>query len=406
MKKTPLFTFLLVCTLNLFSQTSFEKGYFINNSGEKIECLIKNLDLLNNPKSFVYKLTKDSSENIATISNVKEFEIYKISKYERHTVKIDRSSENSNELSLTRKVKFTDEQLFLKVLLKGKASLYKYSEPGLLRFFYEIDDIKQLVFKSFLSSDRFTIKKNERYKQQILDNLKCSDIKENRIKKLEYKSSKLVKLFEDYNNCENANFVNYIKENTKKYKAQFNLSLNANVNLLGFSISELGFSASFNNKLALSLGVEAEYVLGFNNNKWAIVINPNYLSYSSMYDDLTDRITKADNSATINYSTIDVPIGIRHYIYLNDKSKFFVNTFLVSNFTMKSEIRSIGTNVNKPLNYDIETDMNYAFGVGYKYNNKFSIELRTYTARDLLNQFASKESSFNSTSVILGYTIF
>lgn len=406
MKKTIVLIFFLINYINYYSQTSFEKGYFIKNSGEKIECLIKNLDLLYNPKSIVYKLTKNSSEKKATINDVKEFEIYKISKYQRHTVKMDRSSENSVDLSLTRRVEFNEEQLFLKVLLEGKASLFEYSESGLLRFFYKIENVEQLVFKSYLSSDRFTIKKNERYKQQILDNLKCSDIKENRIKKLEYKSSKLIKLFEDYNNCENATFVNYIKKNTKKSTSQFNLSLNANANFLGFSISQPGFNESFNSKIALGFGVEAEYVMGFNNNKWAIVVNPSYLSYSSEYNDLTERITEADNSATINYTAIDIPIGVRYYMYLNDNSKFFVNTFLVPNFTMESEIRSIGTIVNRPLNFDIKTNINYAFGVGYKYNNKFSVELRSYSVRDLISNFITIGSSFNATSIILSYTIF
>lgn len=406
MKNTPLFTFLLVCTLNLFSQTSFEKGYFINNSGEQIECLIKNLDLLYNPKSFIYKLTKNSSENKASITDVKEFGIYKISKYRRYNVKIDRSSENSDELSLTRSAEFNNDQLFLKVLLEGKASLYEYSESGLFRFFYKIDNVEQLIFKSYLSKDRFTIKRNERYKQQIVENLKCSDIKENRVKNLKYNSSSLIKLFEDYNKCKNTAFVNYTKNNTKKSDSQFNLSLNVSTNFLGFSILQAGFDEKFNDKVGLSFGVEAEYIMGFNNNKWAFVINPNYLTYSSIYNDLNERVTKADNSATINYSAIDIPIGMRHYMYLNNKSKFFINAFLVPNFTMKSKIRSINDVVNIRLDYDIKTDVNYAIGMGYKYNNKFSIELRTYTARDLINNFVTVESSLNSTSIVLGYTFF
>ncbi|WP_298764295.1 outer membrane beta-barrel protein [uncultured Polaribacter sp.] len=406
MKKIIFITLINFYSISFYCQNSFEKGYFINNSDERIECYIKHLDLLYNPDNIIYKLSLNGKKNTATIENVKEFEIYKISKYERHTVKIDRSSENYKELSLNKKVKFTDEQLFLKVLIKGKASLYKYAEPGLLRFFYKTENIEQLVFKSYSSADRFTIKKNERFKQQILNNLKCSDIKKNRVIKLEYKSSKLIKLFEDYNNCENATFVNYTKENTKKSKAQFNLGINANANFFGFSISQPRFNESFDNKIALGFGVEAEYVMGFNNNKWAIVVNPSYLSYSSMYNDLTERITEADNSATINYSAIDIPIGLRYYMYLNDKSKFFVNSFYVPNFTMESEIRSIAAIVNRPLNFDIKTNINYAFGVGYKYNNKLSVELRYYSARDLTTNFVTIESSFNATSIILSYNIF
>ena len=45
-----------IISLKGFSQIKFENGYFINNSDEKIECLIKNKDWDDNPVKFNYKL--------------------------------------------------------------------------------------------------------------------------------------------------------------------------------------------------------------------------------------------------------------------------------------------------------------------------------------------------------------
>ena len=85
------FLLFLIITLHFsgYSQISFVKGYFIKNSGEKIECFIKNIDWKDNPTQFNYKLSKDDDQKEATIEAVKEFGIYDIVKYQRYTVDID-----------------------------------------------------------------------------------------------------------------------------------------------------------------------------------------------------------------------------------------------------------------------------------------------------------------------------
>ncbi len=401
MKKKILLTLFVIYSFNFYAQTSFEKGYFIKNSGEKIECLIKNLDLLNNPKSFTYKTSENSKEIKAFIDDVELFEIYNVSKYERHTVAIDRSSEQTNKLSLTRKVKFNTEQLFLKLLVEGKASLYYYSEPNLSRFFYSNNDdkVRQLVYKSYLTESG-DIKKNQRFRQQLLDNFYCKNT--NKIKTLRYRKSDLSDFFIDYNICVASNFTDYTFKNIKTSKSQFNLNVRAGFNVLSFEIKNI----TFETKTVPRFGLELEYIMGFNNNKWAFIIEPSYFNYSSRYNDTTERITDANNSAVINYSAIDLPLGLRHYMFLNNNSKLFINGAIVPNLTLKSEIRSINKNVNNPLDFDGESDINYALGLGYKYKDKFSVELRYSTVRDLINQFATIDSSLGSTALILGYTLF
>jgi hypothetical protein len=44
MKKQLLLLLCLVFTANAYTQIVFEKGYYINNANEKVECLIKNID--------------------------------------------------------------------------------------------------------------------------------------------------------------------------------------------------------------------------------------------------------------------------------------------------------------------------------------------------------------------------
>lgn len=44
--------FITLLTINCYSQISYEKGYYIDNSGQKTECLIKNNDWLRDPTDF------------------------------------------------------------------------------------------------------------------------------------------------------------------------------------------------------------------------------------------------------------------------------------------------------------------------------------------------------------------
>lgn len=117
---------IMIISFNAIAQISFEKGYFISNNNQKIECLIKNMDWKDNPTKFLYKLEEDQNSKTATIQTVKEFGINNVSKYVRFSVSIDRSSENINELSDSRSPIFNNEILFLKTLVEAKASLYYY----------------------------------------------------------------------------------------------------------------------------------------------------------------------------------------------------------------------------------------------------------------------------------------
>ncbi|MGB8705710.1 MAG: hypothetical protein WCD31_11825 [Gillisia sp.] len=135
MKKSLISLFLLVISFSSYSQVSFEDGYYITNSNQKINCQIKNIDWIDTPTEFEYRLSKDATPKTLTIDSVKEFGIDNESRYERFTVDIDRSAEKTENLSENKNPEFKQEQLFLKLLIKGKASLYVYKDHGLWRFF-------------------------------------------------------------------------------------------------------------------------------------------------------------------------------------------------------------------------------------------------------------------------------
>jgi len=193
MKKRILIVLLTTLSFNSYSQIEFEKGYLIDNSGKRTDCFIQNMDWKNNPDKFEYKLTGNSELKIGTIKTIKEFTISNTLKYKRFLVEIDKSSSQINKLTNSKKPEFKEETLFLKSLLEGKANLYFYEGNNLTRYFYSVDnsDVKQLIYKSYRTSDN-KVEKNNSYKQQLWVDLNCKDIVLNDAKNTDYRKGDLL----------------------------------------------------------------------------------------------------------------------------------------------------------------------------------------------------------------------
>jgi hypothetical protein len=407
-KNVALILIILAFSLKGYSQIIFEKGYFINNSNQKIDCLIKNNDWKNNPETFEYKLSENSEPAIADVKSAKEFGIYSISKYIRSTVKIDKSKENLDDLSYDKEPTYVEEVLFLKVLVEGKSNLYYYVNGNLQRFYYNTDSsaIEPLVYKKYLVSEN-VVEENNQFKRQLWADLKCPTIGINKVENLHYKKNSILNFFMEYNKCSNSNFTRY---DGKVKKDLVNLTLRAHLNNSSAYIRNTAYTrnstADFGSKSTLGFGIEAEYIFPFNKNKWSIFVEPTYQNFKA--EIITDDFFVATKKliSNINYSSIEVPLGIRHYLFLNKNSKLFINASYVFDFNLKSSIeirRDDNTYYNSLL---VNTLNNTSFGVGYKFKDKYSIETRYQTSRTLLSDYLFWDSSYTTASLIFGYSFF
>lgn len=407
MKKRILFILITILSLNCYSQISFEKGYYIDNTNQKINCLIKNIDWKNNPIKFEYKLSENSESKIATIKTIKEFGIDNISKYIRSTINIDRSSENINNLSNDKNPIFKEEELFLKVLVEGKATLYQYIDSNLKRYFYnkENSNIEQLIFKRYKTTEN-KIGENNRFKQQLWNDLKCPNFKMSKIENLDYKKSMLTNFFVEYNNCNNQEYVNYEE---KQKRDLFNLTIRPRINNSSLTIQNFvsnSRNTDFENKISFGFGVEVEFILPFNKNKWAIAIEPTYQNFKAEKTTNVNNVSGGMLIANVDYSSIEVPIGLRHYFFLNNNSKIFINASYIFDLSSKSSIeftRNDGSNLNS---LEVETRNNLAMGIGYKHNDKYSLEVRFQTNREILGNYSFWSSRYKTLSIIFGYSLF
>ena len=407
--KNYLFTlFIFILSFNCYSQVKFEKGFFINNDDQKTECLIKNMDWLDNPTEFKMKLSENNEVKTISVDNIKELTIYNISKYIKKNVKIDKSSSNLQQLSHNKNPVFTDELLMLKVLVEGKASLYYYESENLKRFFFKINDnkIEQLVFKSYLLADNSSKKNNNYFRQQLWNNLKCKDILITDVKDIDYKQKDLVNLFIDYNKCSNSEVVSFYG---KKQKDLFNLSIRPRINNSSVNLqhtSSIYGDINFDDKLNFGIGIEAEYILPFNKNKWSIIAEPTFHDYKAELTTETKNVSGGELTVNLDYKSIDIPIGFRYYFFLNENSKIFTDFSYLINFNLNSSFelsRMDGSNLDT---LNIRTSNNVAVGLGYNFSDKYSIELRYHSKRNLLNNNISWNSEYENLSIVMGYSFF
>ncbi len=404
--KTLILTLLTFVTIESYSQIDFEKGYFIDESNQRTECLIKNVDWYYNPTGFDYKLTPDGPVEEADIQSVKEFGIGDLTRYVRADVKIDYSGNSINELSTNKNPEFKQELLFLKVLIDGEASLFLYNGTNITRFFYKMkdSDINQLIYKQYLVDDGYA--HNYTFRQQLYADMKCKTMEERDFTAIKYVENDLKRVFTKFNSCTNSDYISFYE--TKQLKDFFNLSLRPGVTMgkLSMENSESSLkNTDFGNSLSFRLGAEAEFLLSSNKNKWGIIAEPTYRYYKAEQTS-ESSLSGGVLISKVDYKSIELPVGVRHYFYLNDQSKLFANIVYVFDFAFNSSLKNTRNDGSIASTLELKSRGNFAFGAGYKYQDRYSIEIRYNTNRDTMSNYVVWNSEYSSLNVIFGISLF
>ena len=399
-------TLAALLSLQSHAQITFEKGYFVNESDQKIDCLIKNVDWRNNPSVFQYKLSEAAPVEEAKIDGIKEFGIYGYSKYVRYSVKIDISGNQIDELSHERNPVFDEETLFLKVLIEGKASLYLYQDKSITRFFYKVDTsaVTQLVYRRYLANSN-KIVENNLYKQQLLTELKCQGITVNDVTRIGYFEKDLERFFSKFNICTGSE--NEIFE-TKK-RDYFNLALKAGVNLSSLSIDNSISNlrdTNFGSNINYRFGVEAEIILPFNKNKWAIITEPSYQYFNSEKSEEYSLLVGGKLISKVDYQSIQIPVGLRYSIFLKSGFKIFLIVSYIMNLSNNSSITFNREDGSLVSSLDIKPTKNVSLGIGCTLKEKLSFEVRYQSNINLLGNYSYWFSSYKNLSIMLGYKLF
>ena len=405
-------TFLLLfSSATIFGQINFEPGYIINNANNRKEGFIKNMDWVNSPSEILFKLRLDDKEIVTyKIENLKEFGIGDFVKYKKFNVQLDMSANSLAKMSYQKEPEFEIKTLLLKQLVGGAANLFIYEGLGLTRFFYNLEnsmEIVPLIFKKYMINNN-QVGENSEFRSHLFYNFKCEGIDADDSRKLKYDKKNLTEFFQKYNNCMGYNVVIYNKNAAKdvfKLKAKVGIaSFNAETDFKGSFFSPDIYSATLSTEYNLRIGVELEYILPFNKNKWSVYIDPAYQSYkgSGSNNRIFGQVIEREfvNEIEANYRFIDVPIGVRHYMFLNENSKLFVGVAYAFGFNFGGEVTFSESN-----DLEINSTANANFGLGYEFKNKYSFEFRYATNRNITNFGSDISTNYSGVCVIFGYLI-
>jgi len=401
--KSKLFSLILfLIALSSFGQIKYENGYFIDNENHRTECLIKNDDWKNNPVEFDFMRAEAAIVEKANIAYVKEFGIYGFSKYIRAKIKIDRTTDDIERLTFEKNPVWSQEELFLKLLVEGRASLFIYKDGEIERFFFSVSDtvINQLVYKKYLeivSKSRFSEEKtvviNNRFRQQLWLDLRCTNASMSSVENLNYNQHDLEKYFTHYSKCTGDSLIDH---NNKSKRDWFSLKITP-----GFTMSTILFNhpvsiynVAFKNNKSIRIGIETEFILPYNMNKWGIIVEPTFQYFK-------DEKAVYYGTASINYSSIEFPVGVRYYLFLNTNLKAFINAFYITKYVLNFNPK---INSDSRTTLDINNRFSFAAGGGIEYK-RVSAEIRYYTNRELLGDYMSWSTNYTRFSAIIGYKL-
>jgi hypothetical protein len=425
MKSFLLFGLCLILSIGLSAQIKFEQGYVITDKNERIECLIKNISWKSSPKSIEYRLTENSEIKVLDISEFNEFEIYNESKYKKFEVEIDRDefTDERNQISKNKDPQFKKEIILLKYVTEGYASLFSFNESNVDKFFYATDtsQVKQLIYKRYIKlthqvgelvNEHYDVNKsmviytNYEYKNQLLNDLKCEGITQKSVEQLKYNQKELLHFFDKYNACKNSKRIDY----TKKNGNLINVYLQGGISytqLQLYNLYKTNFDVDivFDYEIAFRYGFELEYILPYKKKKWAFSVSPAFISYNTEkhVDYMEYGVIPREVNVTAEYNEIEIPIGLKYYMYLGDKSKIDFNASVITAYSFNSLIDS-----DSPFLHDLVPGIkgiNYQFGVGYVFANALSLDIKYRTNNTLMGAYSYWDGHLNTISMTLGFNI-
>lgn len=395
MKKLVVGLFVLASTLLsslVFAQTKFEQGYFIDSNGNRTECLIRNSDWIHSPRSIRYKATANGEQITKEITEIKEFGVAG-ERYICRETRMDTSSQTPRTYSNSRAPEWDMRYIALRVLVEGKATLYHYDDGTLSLFFYSVDNspLEQLEYKAYnYYVDREKYMKeglNLTYINQLKEKLSCGDVYTHyALNKFRYKPDFLVDYFKRYNKCSGGNADTKATRN----KAKFYLKITPGLNLATAKVNYTRASDKFaDTEPTFRIGLEPELVLPLKSKKLSLFVEPTYVSLK------TEKL-----EYPIDYKAIELPAGVRHYFFLNDDAKIFLNASVVFNLMLEVEAQ---ITPNYKLDLSEKRGASYAFGGGASYK-RFSLEFRYYTPHTTDDR--RYESTYKQMTFIAGFRLF
>ncbi|NDI98244.1 hypothetical protein GWA97_04070 [Flavobacterium sp. LaA7.5] len=407
-----IFTFFAVVltAFSIYAQDQ-QQGYYITNSGQRVDGYFKTTDFYNTESlQFKQQSTGESFSSI-DVNTISEYGIGTEFKFIKKTFQIDDSETNLKRLSTISEPKWVTITGFLNVIIEGEASLYSYRNDRGEKFFYSIPtkDIEQLLYKRYRVSET-GIAENNLYLQQLLNNVRCESMERNLFATIAYEEKDLMRIFKKYNECNGDSYVAY--NNSTGIKSKINFTAFAAADYMSFGIEGSGADSDVENFISPSVGIEVALVLP--NEKWEFFSRVEFESFSAetqvFYKQGVSSVVTEDYE--IDTQTLNFKIGLRYNIIAKPSGNFFVDGafgFSKPFGDIKAEITT-STNdesafVSQLQTFELDTSFCANFGIGYMYKNKIGAAIRYETNRNMFANGGELTTDISRIGLNLRYTI-
>ena len=237
---------------------------------------------------------------------------------------------------------FDKQTILLKVLIEGDISLYQYTHSNFTNFYISKkgqEEIELLVYREYISDEKY-VKQDYHFRQQLLNKMNDSTISIENFKKLEYYKKELVNLVKKYNELKGGEYIK--TEKNGKQRKKFNFYIRPGISSSSLNVIDDAFALTddvyIGHQLTFRTGIEAEYILPFNNNKWGVLLEPAF-QYFTKEKEIDSRLY---DRVLAQYKSIELGMGIRHYSFLNKTTKMYINGLFVYDNDINSTITYAG----------------------------------------------------------------
>lgn len=381
------------------------KGYYVNYEGKRIEGSFKQADFTN---LSALEFQQSSNKGYIKLSPdlVKEYGVGDEFKFEKHMVRIDVSQSGGTEKGF----QWSEDAIFLNVVVEGDATLYSYSKEYFTKYFLKTKEMQkpeQLMFKKYKAADG-NIVDNNGFRQQLYNKVKCPGQTEQDFSDVLYDRKQLIDIIKNYNKSQGVKSEEY--HNGLKRESGFSYTVFAGIYNLNFGIKEINPTVDGQNNVNYGFGGEVAYT--FRSEKVTLFAG---VEYELMSSEVVNSYRQSFNTMTTTFkmdsNAFNFYFGPRYNFIFNDRNKLFIDTALGMSipFGDIDQTTVITTDVGESYpgasdDYNLKPCFYLNFGFGYTFD-RYGVAIRYRTGRDFLEDVNSTyKTNITSLGVIFRYT--
>lgn len=387
--KSLAFVFIfLIFSEQISAQSNFLDGYIINAQKDTIRGKIDYKNWERNPSQISFKSEKENNPSTYKSYDITGFYVNN-EFYQTEIVKLEVSSQDLPTMTTSKQSIFSSDTLFLRLLIKGQASLYLYKDEKFRQHFFIKKNempIEELVFRKYKDGENIVVTQRKYLNQLSFYFSDCSS-KIKISEKLAYEQEALKSLFNEYNQCK-GNSVDSYKAEKEKTSVEISLLAGVSSTKLDWISDEFNngiVTANFNKSTNFTTGIGFDLVTARSNRRWSI------------YNEILLKSYKTSGESSIGTSKYDLRYlklnTMGRYYLLNKKIRPYLGLGISNGWAIKSE-----NNVNLDFR-KYEQGLIGSLGLNI---DKFNMEFRYETSNGMSEQQALS-SKVNSYFVLIAY---